>query len=83
MGVLTGLFPPGDSSHHSLVGFTKWVLRQQQGSHAPCGQGTPPMTCLNQQIHVAAQKMLLHVDIFTPVRQQERLSVAWWRDTWP
>lgn len=71
------MFPPGDSSQHSPVGLTEWVLRQQQGGHAPRGQRAPPMTRLNQQVHVAAQKTLLHVDIFTAVGQQKGLSVTW------
>ncbi len=81
--VQTVLFLPGDSSQHSPVEVTKPVLRQQKGSHASCGQCSSPMTCLNQQVHVAAQKTLLHVDIFTAVGQQEGLSVTWRRNIWP
>lgn len=77
-----GQFVPGDSSQHSSVGVTERVMRQQQGGHASCGQSSPPVTRLNQQVHVAAQKTLLHVDVFTAVRQQEGLSVSWKRNTW-
>lgn len=67
---------PFNRIQHSLVGVTKWVLRQQQGGHASRGQGSTAMTCLDQEIHVAVQKALLHVDIFTAVRQQESFPVT-------
>lgn len=70
------VFLPGDSSQHSPVGISVRVLRQQQSRHAPCGQRSATMTCLNQQLHVAPQEALLHVDIFTAVGQQEGLPVT-------
>lgn len=41
------------------------------------------MTRLNQQVHVTAQKTLLHIYIFTPVGQKEILPVTWRGNTWP
>lgn len=63
------------------MGITEWIQRQQRGSHASCGQCSPPMTRLNQQVHVTPQETLLHVDIFTAVGQQEGLPVTCRRST--
>lgn len=73
--------PPGDGGQHSAVGVAEGIWRQQQGGHASCSQRSPPVTRLDQQVHVAAQKALLHVDIFTTVGQQEGLPVTWRRNT--
>lgn len=70
------LSQPCDSGQHSLVGVTAWIRGQQRRSHAPGGQRSPPMARLNQQVHVAAQEALLHVDIFTAVRQEEGLPAT-------
>lgn len=72
---------PCDRVHHSSVGVTVRVLRQQQSRHATCSQCSTPMTCLNQQVHVAAQETLLHVYVLAAVRQQEGPSVTCRRDT--
>lgn len=75
------MIPPGDGGQHSAVGVAERVRRQQRGGHSSCGQRSPPVTRLDQQVHVAAQKELLHVDIFTAVGQQEGLPVTWRRNT--
>lgn len=70
------MFLPADSSQHCPIRVTVCVLGQQQSGHASCGQCSTPMARLNQQVHVGAQKPLLHVDIFTAVGQQESLTVT-------
>lgn len=68
---------PRHRSQHSPVGVCVGVGGEQQGSHASSGQCPPTMARLNQQVHVAAQKTLLHVDVFASVRQQEVVTVTW------
>lgn len=68
---------PGDSGQDPPIEGTVLPLWWQQlRRHAPGGQSPPPVARLNQQVHVAFQEPLFHVDIFAAVWKQEGWSVT-------
>ena len=74
--MLAVVMAPCDISQHGTVGRDVPGRGQQGGSHAPGGQGPAAVAGLHQEVHVAAEETLLHVDVLTAVREEEGLPVS-------